>query len=241
MTNIFPEADKIPIGWIRRGDGSWMAQHFTGTFVKPDVDSFSSRIELIASRTNELGDQPLWEGYPPQDLGPTRLPDHVRIPREMGNFFTGLVKQRRPHIIVEFGAAFGVSGMYWLAGLEVNREGELISFEPNEVWANIAKRNLSQISNRFALVIGTFENNVDKYLSDKTVDIAFIDAIHKREFIIPQLDLVVERASPGGLIILDDIDFSDEMKDCWKGIAADSRFAASASLGSRVGILELNG
>jgi hypothetical protein len=31
------------------------------------------------------------------------------------------------------------------------------------------------------------------------------------------------------------------MKRCWEEIAADSRFAAAATLGSRVGFLELGG
>jgi predicted O-methyltransferase YrrM len=239
---LFRTADKIPIRWTRRNEDSWIAKQFTETFVKLNVDGFSRQIERIASRTNKLGPQPLWEGYLPQSLGSTRLPKRISTTKTMGNFFAGLVKQRRPQIIVEFGTAFGVSGMYWLAGLEANQKGELLTFEPNEAWASIAKQNLSEISNRFTLVVGTFENNIDKHLiGGKTIDITFIDAIHKREFVVPQLELVVARSSSRGLIILDDINFSDDMQGCWEEIATDRRFAASAALGRRVGILELNG
>ena len=81
--------------------------------------------------------------------------------------------------MVEFGTAFGVSGMYWLSGLESNNFGELLTFDPNEVWAEIARKNLSGISNRFQLVNGTFEDNIDAYLgSDRQIDMAFIDVIH---------------------------------------------------------------
>lgn len=112
----------------------------------------------------------------------------------MGNLFANLVKKRKPSVIVEFGTAFGVSGMYWIAGLEANNYGELLTFEPNKVWAEIARKNLSAIGSRFQLVIGTFEENIDLYLGhDRRIDIAFIDAIHTSEFVIPQFKLVIDR------------------------------------------------
>ena len=48
--------------------------------------------------------------------------------------------QRRPEIIVEFGSGFGVSGMYFAAGLEDNQSGHLYSFEINDEWADVAER-----------------------------------------------------------------------------------------------------
>jgi predicted O-methyltransferase YrrM len=158
----------------------------------------------------------------------------------MGNLFANLVKKRKPSVIVEFGTAFGVSGMYWIAGLEANNYGELLTFEPNKVWAEIARKNLSAIGSRFQLVIGTFEENIDLYLGhDRRIDIAFIDAIHTSEFVIPQFKLVIDRLAPNGIILLDDINFSSDMASCWDRIALDSRVKASAALSNRVGIVEL--
>ena len=101
----------------------------------------------------------------------------------MGRFFSWLVTNRRPSVIVEFGTAFGVSGMYWLFGLESNGGGTLLTFEPNDVWARIAEANLVAIGRRFELTVGTFEENIDRNLSPgERIDIAFIDAIHTSEF-----------------------------------------------------------
>jgi len=124
--------------------------------------------------------------------------------------------------------------------MSVNQEGELLTFDPNKVWADVARENIARIGNRFKLTIGTFEDNVDKSLSpDRGIDMAFIDAIHTSEFVNPQLDIVIKKSSSKALIMLDDINFSEDMKRCWQNVSADSRFSASAALGNRVGILEL--
>jgi predicted O-methyltransferase YrrM len=163
----------------------------------------------------------------------------VRINKKVGAFFVWLVTARKPSIIVEFGTGFGVSGMYWLAGLSGAQSGTLFTFEPNEIWAGIAKRNLASISNRFTLTVGTFEDNVDTVLGDHvTIDVAFIDAIHTCGCVLPQLELVLERLSPGGIVIFDDIDFSDAMGSCWKTISHQSRFVASAEI-ENLGIVEV--
>ena len=232
---------EIAIQWIKTDENSWLAQQLTKAVVKPQKSLYSDKIESLALETDRVGPQPLWSGYGSNNLrGPTRIPREVRTTRLMGNFYTNLVKKRTPQIVVEFGTAFGVSGMYFLAGLEANREGVLLTFEPNDIWAELAKKNLTQISSRFNLTMGTFEENIERCLgTDETIDIAFIDAIHTREFVIPQLNIVVERSSPKALIILDDINFSQSMKDCWAEVSTDRRFSASMVLGNRVGLLEL--
>ena len=52
---------------------------------------------------------------------------------------------------------------------------------------------------------------------------------------------MVERLAPNGLILFDDISWSEEMKSCWHRIAVDDRVKASASLSNDVGIVELGG
>lgn len=240
--SVFPRTEReIPVRWIRKSDTSWLACQFAGTVIKPKKSPYSDKIERLALETNKLGPQPLWSGYGSNNAGgPTREPDVVRTSDLIGDFYTCLVKKRRPRIIVEFGTAFGVSGMYFLAGLEINKEGRLLTFDPNHIWAELARKNLSEISQRFNLTIGTFEENIDNCLPEgRAIDIAFIDAIHTKEIVIPQLDIVVKKSSPKALILLDDINFSESMKECWEEVSADKRFSASAALGSRVGILEL--
>jgi hypothetical protein len=67
---------------------------------------------------------------------------------------------------------------------------------------------------------------------------AFIDAIHTSAFVMPQLERVVARCNDHALVVLDDIDFSDDMRDCWHRVSRDPRFVSSVALGQRVGMLE---
>jgi predicted O-methyltransferase YrrM len=187
----------------------------------------------------------LWSGYESlPDIGGRsyrgvkRSSDEVRTSSAMGRFFAWLVTDRRPAVVVEFGTAFGVSGMFWLSGLERNGAGRLLTFEPNEVWADIARRNLAAVSRRFELTVGTFEENIDRVLAPgERIDVAFIDAIHTSAFVEPQFEAVAARLAGGGLVLLDDIDFSADMRSCWERIRDDRRLAASVEV-DRVGIVE---
>ncbi|HUH59520.1 MAG TPA: class I SAM-dependent methyltransferase [Candidimonas sp.] len=235
-------AASIAVEWVKQDSGSRLASLFIDSTFKTRANSFSRKIEQRARVTNEKGLQPLWEGYGQDDSrGSNRLPDDVRTDYFMGNLYSELVSVTKPATIVEFGTAFGVSGMYFLAGLAHNGRGKLFTFEPNKLWADIARQNLSAIGAEFELVNGTFEDNVKTTLpASQTIDLAFIDAIHTREFVICQLEIVLTRAAAGAIVILDDINFSDSMKTCWEEVSADPRFVASVKLGNRVGMLELH-
>lgn len=236
-----PIRSNMPIYWIKQNDESWLYKIFSNNCLAPSATVYNNKIEMLADMTNNLGAQPLWEGYAGNNVGgPTRLPNVVRTSPAMGELYTCLVTELKPKIIVEFGTAFGVSGMYFLAGININNNGVLLTFEPNDIWAKIADNNLSQISDQYQLTIGTFEENIDNVLpKGKLIDLAFIDAIHTKEYVIPQLDMVVARSNRKAIIIIDDIYFSDDMKECWEEISNDTRFVASAAIGDRIGILEL--
>lgn len=233
----------VPVRWVKSHSRSWLAQQIGPDAIRPEKTAFSAQIERLAENTNRLGPQPLWPGYAGRNVGgPTRLADEVRTPATMGDAYSWLVQKLQPRIIVEFGTAFGVSGMYFLAGIEYNHKGRLLTFEPNEVWRQLAVSNLSQVSDKFTSVAGTFEDNIDKVLApDQCIDLAFIDAIHTREFLLPQLEIVLSRSSDRAIIILDDINFTNDMKACWIDLSRDQRFLASVALDERVGILELDG
>lgn len=230
----------VKITWHRKDKNSFLGNIFSRNYYFTKSSAFSKKIETLAAETNNLGAQPLWQGYKSFNKGGTgRKPDEVRTNPKMGDIFTQLAVNKKPNTIVEFGTAFGVSGMYFLAGLEQNGTGELLTFEPNTIWADIARNNLQQISNRFILTNGTFEENIDQLLTNRPlIDIAFIDAIHTKEFVQKQLEIVLSKASKNAIILLDDIDFSEDMSECWEESAADPRFVSSLKLGNRVGILE---
>jgi predicted O-methyltransferase YrrM len=201
-------------------------------------------IEATIKRTNDLGKLPLWKEYKNVenygrviDDTPKRRMQDVRTKAEFCQFYTWLVSQMKPAAVLEFGAAFGASGMYWLAGLNLCERGKMYSFEPNEIWSPIARANFDTVSDRHVLTLGTFEDNID-LITDK-VNIALIDAIHTRDFVMSQFELVRRVADKGALVLFDDINFSDDMKACWSEISQSDEFLSVWQLSSRVGIVEL--
>jgi predicted O-methyltransferase YrrM len=129
--------------------------------------------------------------------------------------------------------------MYWVGGLEQAGSGTLLTFDPNETWHSIAVRNMARIGSRAIAVARTVEDSLDETLAGRRIDLCFIDAIHTGEFVRAQLALLLPHMTPGALILLDDITFSDDMKGCWQELALDERFRASLTLDQRVGLLEL--
>jgi predicted O-methyltransferase YrrM len=203
---------RLSFDWIRRESSSWLARNLPLENYKSARSPHARRIE----------------------------PNEVRTSANIGNLFTWLVMQRKPEIVVEFGSAFGTSGMYWLSGLEATGSGRLLTFEPNHDWAMVARDNLSAIGSRFELTERVFEDNVHAVVGDvPCIDIGFIDAVHTSAFVLPQFELVLQRLRPGGLVLFDDIDFTEDMAACWRRLAHDRRVLAAVAVAGHVGIVEM--
>jgi predicted O-methyltransferase YrrM len=230
-------------------EGSWLIDRFPEGKMAVQTFARHSRIEELATKAQAAGPLPLWNGYRGAYAGTKRAKsgafrssDDVRTRQSTGLLYYHLVRELRPSVVVEIGTAFGVSGMYWVAGLEDNNVGHLTTFEPNETWRAIAVRNLSAIGSRFTSVSGTFEDLYRETLPmDAEIDFAFIDGIHTSAFVYPQVSLLKERMRHGSLLILDDIRFSKDMFKCWSHLARAEGTQASIEVGSRTGIIEYAG
>lgn len=234
--------NKIALRFIKSG-ASWMTDTLPKS-ISPPVPRLNRVIERQARLSQGEGERPIWSGYEavsnyPRSTVGARTSDQVRTDGRSGAFYVWLVSRRRPSTIVEFGTAFGVSGMYWLAGLQQLGEGHLFTFEPNADWAAIAKRNLDAISSSYTLSSGTFEELAGPALGNRQVDLAFVDAIHTSEFVYAQFEVLKRHMAPAGIILFDDINFSEDMQACWLDIANRAEVVASAAIGERVGMIEL--
>lgn len=219
--------------------GGWLAS--VSGIVLPPRRPIHQTVEDRAQKTNALGQRPLWAGYAgvesyPHSTTGSRASDQVRTKELTGRLFSWLAAKRDARVVVEFGTAFGVSGMYWLSGL---KDGHLYTFEPNQDWAAIAAENLAAVSASFTLTTETFESAGPGLIAPGSVDIAFIDAIHTSDFVEAQCAILKPMMKPGGLILFDDINFSQDMKGCWDRIVQSQDVIAAATIEGRVGIVEL--
>ena len=193
-------------------------------------------IELRAAATHARGAQPLHASY--GHVPATRTPNSVRNSPRLGDVFAHLAS-RRAGTVVEFGAAFGVSGMYFLSGLDRTGAGHLYSFEVNPLWADFARKNLAAVSSRFTLTLGAFETHVDRVVPGP-IDLALIDAIHTRDFVAAQFEIVRRRASPGALILIDDLDFpTGDMREGWDTLWRRDDVVGACEVDDHLGIVQL--
>ena len=225
---------RLHLRWRKRG--GWLGSHLRERV--PQAPR-KREIEAVARTTNSLGVQKLDEAY--GEVGGVRSPDDVRSSADLGDLYAWLVQQRRATTVVEFGSAFGVSGMYFATGLMAARHGHLYSFEINREWANIAERNIRSIGDCVTLTRGTFEDHVGTVVPGP-IDLAFVDGIHTYEFVMTQFHTLQPRMSPGGVIAFDDIDFKRpgaRMREAWETIAADSHVTSAVEINGRVGLAEM--
>lgn len=233
---------KIDFNWIKKDINSWLHSNIKSNQIEFSGQPFDIIIEYIAEITNRNGALPLWAGYNQGRSGnnqESRFPNQVRVGSSIGSFFTWITRIRKPDYIAEIGSAYGISGMYWAAGIEINGKGKFITFEANELWHQIAHKNISLITSKFSSFCGTVENNFNKIsLKDGKIDILFIDAIHKKEEVNSQLMLFKPYLKTGSLIIIDDINFSNDMKVYWDNLSVEKYVMASIEVKSRLGIIE---
>ena len=176
------------------------------------------------------------------DASISRSSDEVRSALWAGDLYAHLAQRKRPKVVIEFGSAFGVSGMYWIAGLEAAGTGHLYSFEVNPKWAEIAGNNMRAIGNRFTLTVGVFEEQVDSVIGGKPIDIAFVDGVHKGDFIKAQWEIIKARLAPGAVVLFDDIDFATGgMYEGWQDIWQSAGVVAACELRGHTGVVEWEG
>ncbi len=145
-----------------------------------------------------------------EDRQVTDLLDEAFIPvcPEVGQLLYVLVRTRRPRIVVEFGASFGLSGIHIAAALRDNGEGRLISTELNAVKAGRAVEHFRQAG--LADLIELRQGDAFKTLSGvRGIDFLLLDGW--KSLYLPLLQSLEPTLSPGCLVAADDIHLMQEM------------------------------
>jgi predicted O-methyltransferase YrrM len=125
----------------------------------------------------------------------------------------------------------GLSAAYQAAALEMNGQGELFTLEGAETFAQLAKRNLSDLGlgSRATVVQGKFDDNLDEVTADQ-VQFAFVDGNHEYEATLRYWDKLAKKMPAGSVVIFDDIRWDVGMESAWRDLQRDSRFSLVVDL-----------
>ena len=163
------------------------------------------------------------------DIASTHLesPKMAQVLFRLTNFLTQ--KQHRPLRILELGTSFGITTAYLATADSRNRvvtcEGsEAVLRVAQGVWRALRLENIEWI-----------EGNIDKTLFvgsqiPARLDLAYVDANHTYEATMRYADFLLARMDEKGIIVIDDIHYSESMERAWEALKADVRVSTSMDL-----------
>jgi len=137
------------------------------------------------------------------------------------------VSVNTPIHVLELGTAAGVSGMYLLVGMAQGTGGHFVTFEGSYELAQLAENNLRSLVNKYELgnvtyqvIVGDFGVTFDPYIQTLTnpLHLAFIDGNHREEATLDYHTFVRDVMDRRGIIVHDDIGWSDGMYRAWRTI-----------------------
>lgn len=149
-----------------------------------------------------------------------------------GEILFSLVKIFQPQVVLELGTCIGISGSYFLAGLESNNKGKLFTVETLEPLLPFIEKNFKALGyQRYSILLGNIQKALKRNLSFlHSIDVVFEDHIHQGAVILRNFDQIYPYLASGALYIFDDIFINDDMANAWATIIQDQRVNISISL-----------
>ena len=161
--------------------------------------------------------------------------------------------EKRPLQIIELGTSLGITTSYLAAADSRNR---VVTFEGSEavlqvaqgIWKTLKLENIEWLqgniddtlyniySKKSTIHTASADRKNNQQLS---IDIAYIDANHTYEATKRYTDYLLPLISTNGMLILDDIHYSEEMERAWNELKADERVTTTMDL-YHIGIAFVN-
>lgn len=214
-------ADRAERAWVRRIDSYRPRLAADAVAAVPDPLGRPD-----SERVAEAGEAVRWMSMPPV----------------LGRLCTRLVRELEPGSCLELGTGFGVSAAYQAAALELNGAGALTSLDIDGM-ANLAEAGLSALglSHRVELVRGPIEETIADAVERSTpIDLAVLDADHTEHGTLGAFEAVVPGLAADAVVVVDDINWTDQMRAAWSSLRADRRVRTAVGL-RRLGILVVDG
>lgn len=142
------------------------------------------------------------------------------VKQRRARFLLEAVRTLKPTTVLELGTGLGISTAYLCAGLHINGRGMLTTVEGCPNLAELARRNLYILGlRRFTVLQGVFAEVLDRneWLL-RSLDLIFIDGHHVGSALESYFTKLVNLCKPVAVFILDDIEWSEDMRLAWSRI-----------------------
>lgn len=156
--------------------------------------------------------------------------------KKYGQLLFRLVNHFQPETILDLGTCLGITTLYLSKG---NPFAKIVSIEGCPEVAVVAKRNFEKLSaTNIQQVTGNFDDelvpSIKKLVSAEgehaSLDFVFFDGNHHKEPTLRYFSQCLEHANDNSVFVFDDIRWSPEMEETWKGIIEHPRVTATVDL-----------
>lgn len=175
---------------------------------------------------NGLGTEPLRENV-------SKVCHSSKSPR-WGRFLFRLLRNLKPFRALELGTCLGISAAYEGAALELNQRGLLLTLDGMAARMEVADETLEllDLGRRVETRLGRFQQTLERAIADlDPIEFAFIDGHHEESATLGYWQQIAPHMTTPGVVVFDDIDWSDGMRAAWKALVDDPRFGVAVDLG----------
>lgn len=207
-----------------------------------EIESFRRRIPSLVSGDTmasmpspHSGDFALDEHGRSQGAAPKRssVQDHARtgVGPAGGILLRRIVSGAGSRSVLELGTNTGFSGCYMATA---TTRPKLVTVEGSAELCDLAQKNIGRFSQNVTIMNKLFDEAIDELReAGQRFDCAFIDGQHERLATVHYAQRVEPLMSPGGVIVFDDIYWSDDMNQAWRELWSSPRYSLSLDLGAK--------
>ncbi|MBN1415891.1 MAG: class I SAM-dependent methyltransferase [Bacteroidales bacterium] len=144
------------------------------------------------------------------------------VSRKSGRLLFRIAQYYKPDLIIELGTSLGISTHYLASG---NPDARVITIEADPAVATLASaalqhHNLMNVS----VIIDTFENALPWILTEiRGKTLVFIDGNHQFSSTLSYASSFLSRLPDGSILVFDDINWSEGMRQAWKEIRGNKK------------------
>ena len=149
------------------------------------------------------------------------------------------IKRFKPDIVLELGTSFGWASLHMLLALQQNEKGHLHTCEASPIRVEIARQIFEEAGfQRCTIHQGRFEDTLPEVAAELDhVDFVLDDGDHRFEAMMRTFKVIFPKLSAHGVMVFDDIDWSEGMRRAWAEIREAAEVAYSAQVFGSLGVI----
>jgi predicted O-methyltransferase YrrM len=165
------------------------------------------------------------------------IANRVSVPMSFGLFLYLCAEGFGARRILELGACAGISGCY-LASAPLC--SEFVTLEQSPALASIARANLQAVTRNATVINADFDKGLPAVIGPETApfDVVWIDGNHEKEATLRYFAQLQQHVAPGGLMLFDDIHWTQGMREAWEIIRSWPGFSGTVTA-ARLGMAVL--